>query len=446
MEPQRGSLGDLSWMHFTGTVQLRLALRGSTWEGVAAEDFEVRVCPEELTVRCTSGRGVGNLEAISGRLRKEVSPQGCWYDIEGDLQNPFSKSRVLVVELAKKAPGKPWADAGLFHDSGLFHRRPFHWHDTQQDQGQDDRGWVKLKPGRRSDVEDPFVTSRGWLCTEFEQGQTEELVEFRIILDQKKLDQVLEKVPYFNIFGADCSETAFRLFIRGDESSPILLGTLGGKVIPDETFFTLTKITREVEGHRIRGTMETLPCLEITLRKAEDSLGEWCELIDQDEEILNQPQGSLEDFERKQLKMQREPSPDRDDWTPDDWADEQKDKADAAFKRAEYRDAIVYYTRALRYTPTEPKLLSNRSAAYLKISKFQLALEDAEKAEKIEPNWPKVYFRKGAALKGLKKYDDAIVAFQNGQDIDPTNTEWDREIQRAREMKAQLLERKKQQK
>lgn len=63
-------------------------------------------------------------------------------------------------------------------------------------------------------------------------------------------------------------------------------------------------------------------------------------------------------------RSRREPSPDRSDWTPDagataealgskpkDFADEQKEKADAAFKEAAYRDAIVYYTRALKHTP-----------------------------------------------------------------------------------------------
>jgi len=96
----------------------------------------------------------------------------------------------------------------------------------------------------------------------------------------------------------------------------------------------------------------------------------------------------------------------------------------------------------LRYTPLEHKLLSNRSAAYLKIAKFQLALDDATKAEQLEPNFTKIYFRKGQALKGLKRFDDAITAFQNGQDVDPKNPEWEREIHRARETKQALLDRK----
>ena len=36
--------------------------------------------------------------------------------------------------------------------------------------------------------------------------------------------------------------------------------TWPGSVLPDFTEIELTSVTREVEGHRIRGTMETLPC------------------------------------------------------------------------------------------------------------------------------------------------------------------------------------------
>mmetsp|Transcript_36216 Transcript_36216/g.104250 ORF Transcript_36216/g.104250 Transcript_36216/m.104250 type:complete len:467 (-) Transcript_36216:506-1906(-) len=442
MEPERGMQREMTWLQFQGTVQLRLLLHGSTWEGVTAEEFEVRVSPEELSVHCRS-RNNGNqshlLESINGKLRKAIDPQNCWFALEKDIVDPFGTNRILVVELAKKTP-KSWTDGQIFNDE-LFHRRPFHWSSSSKP-GEEPPGWTKLKPGRPLDVEDPYVASRGFLCSEFEVGQTPELVQFNIILDQKKLDDALERVPLNKLFAADCTEKSLKLFIRGDESSPILLGTLGGKVVPDQMSLKVNYVTREVEGHRIKGTMERLPCLEVELVKAPDSFGEWEETIFQDEEVLNQPQGSLEDFEKTQLRQEREPSPDREDWTPDDFADEQKEKADAAFKEGSYRDAIVYYTRALRYTPLEHKLLSNRSAAYLKIAKFQLALDDATKAEQLEPNFTKIYFRKGQALKGLKRFDDAITAFQNGQDVDPKNPEWEREIHRARETKQALLDRK----
>merc|ERR1712203_1353599 len=123
-------------------------------------------------------------------------------------------------------------------------------------------------------------------------------------------------------------------------------------------------------------------------------------------------------------------------------ADEEKAKADNAFKEGIYRDAVVYYTRALRFTPRNEKLLSNRSAGYLKISKFQLALDDVLLALEIEPNWTKLYFRKGQALRGLKRFKDAIHAFQEGRDMDDANPEWEREIKKTKELEKAIIARK----
>lgn len=182
--------------------------------------------------------------------------------------------------------------------------------------------------------------------------------------------------------------------------------------------------------------METLPCLDVTVVKDEDCVYEWKDIL-LPNNAAEGPTGSLAEFEARELRRRREPSPERDDWTPDDWADEQKEKGDAAFKDGKHRDAVVYYTRALRYTPTNEKLLANRSAAYMKINKFQLALDDALQAEGIQPQWSKVYFRKGQALRSLKRFDNAILAFEDGKDVDADESpEWDREIKRTRDTQA----------
>ncbi|CAE7312000.1 HOP2 [Symbiodinium sp. CCMP2456] len=428
----------LRWRHYTSTVQLYWTLGdgwvGEGWEGLQDADFEVRVSASELVVRCLAGpRKSEVLGPLSGRLLNEVEPGRCWFAVERDVRDPRRQRRHLVIELAKKSPGRPWTERQIFKDrSEMFNRRSFAWTPQQKEQ-ESESSWTTLKPGRRPDVQDPFVTSRSWLCHELQQGQSAQHLYFRIILDQKKLDEALEKVPYFRLFGVDVSERFFKLFIRGDESSPIMLGELGGAVVPDETEVELTTVTREVSGHRIRGTMETLPCLDVTLRKDPESHGEWEAFIHSDEQVLNKPQGTLEEFEVRQRR--RDPSPDRSDWTPDDFADEQKDKADAAFKEGIFRDAIVYYTRALRHTPRNERLLSNRSAAYCKISKYQLALDDVNLAMEIEPSWPKLHYRRGQALRGLRRWDEAVAAFEEGRDLDPQNPDWDKEVNRTRAAK-----------
>lgn len=423
-KPARGAWKGVPWMQFTGTVQLRLPLAG--WDGLTNEEFEVRLGKKTISVTCTRQDGEGRLadltKSVSGELKSAIMPEDCWYNIEPDLYEPHL---VLVIELAK-ACHEPWTT--IFEHTSRT--------------GEDVKGLNPLKSGRPPDVQDPYLgVARGFLCLELQHMQTYEELTFRIILDAKKLDEVIDRASFYNkIFGVDVSAEYFKLFIRGDDNSPVLMGALGGRVQPDHTTLNILWIQREVEGHRIKGTMEELPCLDVTLKKHTDSLGDWDELIREDEEVLNNPQGSLEDYERR---LKREPSPDREDYTPDDHADEQKEKADAAFKAENYRDAVVYYTRGLRFTPQNEKLLSNRSATYAKLMKFQLALDDALEAERINPRWSKIYFRKGHAYRGLRKYDDAIVAYEVGKDLDPANAEWDREIKRTQAMKSALEEKRK---
>merc|ERR1719335_1809254 len=131
--------------------------------------------------------------------------------------------------------------------------------------------------------------------------------------------------------------------------------------------------------------------------------------------------------------MKREPSPDRDEWGPEEFAAEQKKKGDERFKNQEFRDAIVFYTRGLKHTPFNERLLSNRSASYMKIRKYQLALEDANKAVEHKPEWPKTWFRQGLALRALGRYDMAISSFEEGKSRDKENPDWDKEIERTEE-------------
>lgn len=420
-------------MQFTGTLQLRLPLAGL--DDLTNEEFEVRLGKKTVSVKCTrqdeEGRLAALAKSVSGQLKSAIMPEYCWYNIEPDLYEPHM---VLVIELAKSCH-EPWT---AIFDTSNSHRSLHPGAGMEEDVN----SLSPLKPGRPPDVEDPYLgVARGFLCLELQHMQTYDALTFRIILDAKKLDEAIDKAAFYNkIFGADISAEFFKLFIRGDDNSPILMGALGGRVLPDHTHLDILWIQREVEGHRIKGTMEELPCLDVTLKKASDSLGDWDELIREDEEVLNNPQGSLEDYEKR---LRREPSPDREDYTPDDHADEQKEKADAAFKVENYRDAVVYYTRGLRFTPQNEKLLSNRSATYAKLMKFQLALDDALEAERINPRWSKIYFRKGHAYRGLKKFDDAIMAYETGKDLDPSNLEWDREIKRTQALKTAVEEKRK---
>lgn len=98
-----------------------------------------------------------------------------------------------------------------------------------------------------------------------------------------------------------------------------------------------------------------------------------------------------------------------------------KDKGNAALAENKFEDAIKYYTEAINLDNTNHVLYSNRSAAYAKANKYDLALKDAEKTVEIKPDWAKGYSRKGSALAYLGRLDESIKAYEDGLKFDPNN-------------------------
>lgn len=100
-----------------------------------------------------------------------------------------------------------------------------------------------------------------------------------------------------------------------------------------------------------------------------------------------------------------------------------KDQGNAALAANNIAEAIKCYSEAINLDPNNAVLYSNRSAAYAKSNKYDLALQDATKAVEIKPDWSKAYSRKGAALAYLRRYDEAIETYEKGIQIDPNNAQ-----------------------
>ncbi|KAH7822463.1 putative stress-induced-phosphoprotein 1 [Monocercomonoides exilis] len=100
---------------------------------------------------------------------------------------------------------------------------------------------------------------------------------------------------------------------------------------------------------------------------------------------------------------------------------ELKTKGNNAFSSGDYDMAVDFFTQAIRLDPNNHVLYSNRSAAYAQLSKYNEALEDAEKCVEINPAFVKGYSRKGAALYGLHRLEDAKKAYEAGLEKDPNN-------------------------
>lgn len=100
-----------------------------------------------------------------------------------------------------------------------------------------------------------------------------------------------------------------------------------------------------------------------------------------------------------------------------------KNKGNAALAENKFDDAVKFYTEAINLDANNHVLFSNRSAAYAKAGKYELALQDAEKTVQIKPDWSKGYSRKGSVLSYLGRHSDAITAYEEGLKLDPSNAQ-----------------------
>ncbi|CAI5987248.1 unnamed protein product [Closterium sp. NIES-64] len=96
-----------------------------------------------------------------------------------------------------------------------------------------------------------------------------------------------------------------------------------------------------------------------------------------------------------------------------------KERGNAEFKAKNFLKAAALYTQAIKEAPDNHALYSNRSAAFLQLSKLTKALADAEAAIRLNPAWEKGYYRKGCALEAMKRYDEALEAFREAAERSP---------------------------
>ncbi|KAL5722963.1 hypothetical protein ACHQM5_006416 [Ranunculus cassubicifolius] len=117
-------------------------------------------------------------------------------------------------------------------------------------------------------------------------------------------------------------------------------------------------------------------------------------------------------------------------------------KGNRAFRQNRFEEAIGCFSKANTIKPNDPVILSNRSAAFSRISWFlksrsasaseyqpvngldptthaELALKDAEKVLNSHSNMAKSYFLKANALMLLEHYEEAREALLSGLQIDP---------------------------
>jgi len=116
-------------------------------------------------------------------------------------------------------------------------------------------------------------------------------------------------------------------------------------------------------------------------------------------------------------------------------AAEAKTAGGECFKNKDYTNALTHYTASIKATPVKDEslsaLFSNRSAVLLQLGHLAAALLDAQRCADSKPDWPKGHFRRGCAFRALERLEEAAAAFRDGQALEPTNKDWEREIDKS---------------
>lgn len=71
-------------------------------------------------------------------------------------------------------------------------------------------------------------------------------------------------------------------------------------------------------------------------------------------------------------------------------ANDFKELGNNFFRDGNYKEAVLNYTKAIKISPNDAVLYSNRSYAFLRLKQLYYANEDADKAVQLKPDWPKV--------------------------------------------------------
>ena len=91
-------------------------------------------------------------------------------------------------------------------------------------------------------------------------------------------------------------------------------------------------------------------------------------------------------------------------------------------RRTKYKEALVYYNKALSLDPNNPEAWYLRASLLIDTGKSKEALGDCEKAIALDQNYAPAWSKKGLALYNLEQFKEGLLASTraaslNGNDV-----------------------------
>ncbi|KAL9225364.1 hypothetical protein vseg_001299 [Gypsophila vaccaria] len=84
--------------------------------------------------------------------------------------------------------------------------------------------------------------------------------------------------------------------------------------------------------------------------------------------------------------------------------------------------AVELYSTAIDLNSTQPQLYVERAQSNIKLSNFNEAVADANRAIRLDPSMAKAYLRKGTACLKLEEYQTAKTALLVGAALAPDDS------------------------
>jgi len=83
---------------------------------------------------------------------------------------------------------------------------------------------------------------------------------------------------------------------------------------------------------------------------------------------------------------------------------------------------LTFYTRTLRYSPNNPKILNNLGNVYKESGAYEKAVGSFRQAVALRPDYREAYNNLGAAYQKMGRLEDAVASFKKAMEISPGYT------------------------
>ncbi|XP_050433292.1 RNA polymerase II-associated protein 3-like [Adelges cooleyi] len=103
-----------------------------------------------------------------------------------------------------------------------------------------------------------------------------------------------------------------------------------------------------------------------------------------------------------------------------DQALREKELGNEFFNANDYNEALRYYNTSINIYPT-PEARNNRAMSYIKLERYELALDDLREVIERDPKNVKAHFRRGSCLKATSMYCLALRSFETTLKYDCNN-------------------------